>query len=136
MNTQTTTPATRLDKMKAFYNTLSCENIDLAYFADEDHQSFEDLRQAIEDGNGFDVEIIYYSRAIEYLMNNDDSLRESLAIADEMGFEVKNLNSETLASLLASQNSREEFNDLESDIEAFFEELNEEAEEEETTETE
>jgi len=124
--TNVTTTSTRLDKMKAFYNTLSCENIDLAYFADEDHQNFEDLREAIEDGSGFDVEIIYYSRAIEYLMNNDASLRESLAIADEMGFEVKNLSSETLASLLASQNSREEFNELESDIEAFFEELNEE----------
>jgi len=130
--TNVTTTSTRLDKMKAFYNTLSCENIDLAYFADEDHQNFEDLREAIEDGSGFDVEIIYYSNAIEYLMNNDASLRESLAIADEMGFEVKNLSSETLASLLASQNSREEFNDLESAIEAFFEELNEETEEEDS----
>lgn len=135
MNTLNTTE-TRLDKMKAFYNTLSCENIDLAYFADENHQSFEDLREAIEDGSGFDVEIIYYSRAIEYLMENDNSLRESLAIADEMGYEVKNLSSETLASLLASQNSREDFNELESDIEAFFEELNEEEEAEEDTNSE
>ena len=128
MTTLATTPTTRIDKMKAFYNTLNCENIDIAYFADEKHQSFEDLREAIEDGNGFDVEIIYYSRAIEYLTENDNSLRESLAIAQDMGYEPKNLSSEILASLLASQNSREEFNELESDIEAFFEELNEEEE--------
>lgn len=130
----TTATETRLDKMKAFYNTLSSENIDIAYFADEDHQSFEDLREAIEDGNGFYVEIIYYSRAIEYLMNNDNSLRQSLEIASDMGFETKNLNSEILASLLASENAREEFNDLEREIEAFFEELNEEEAEEEESE--
>jgi len=131
----TTPTQTRIEKMKSFYNTLSCENIDLAYFADEDHQSFEDLREAIEDGNGFDVEIIYYSRAMGYLTANDTSLRESLELAQDMGYEPKNLSSEVLASLLASQNSRGEFDELENDIEAFFEELNEEEAEEEDEDT-
>ena len=89
----------------------------------------------IENSNGFDIEIIYYQTAIEYLADNDNSLRESLGIAEEMGFSLKNLSSETLARLLASQNSRSEFQELESEINDFFEEevkpLEEESEEEE-----
>ena len=82
---KTETKLSRIEKMKEFYKTLTSE-IDLPYFADENHQSFDDFRAAIEDGNGFDVEIIYYSNAIEYLQKNDNSLRESLAIADELGY--------------------------------------------------
>jgi hypothetical protein len=43
---------------------------------------------------------------------------------------VQNLNSEILASLLASKLVREEFYELESEINDFFEELEEEEEEE------
>tara|TARA_R110000868_G_scaffold380013_1_gene646003 strand:- start:96 stop:485 length:390 start_codon:yes stop_codon:yes gene_type:complete len=123
----------KLDKLKTFLGTLNSE-IDLPYFADEDTQTFEDLREAIENGGGFDIEIIYYSRAIEYLQNNDASLRESLSIAADLGYEVSNLSSEVLASLLASQNARSEFEDLESEISTFLDELNEEEEEEEEEE--
>lgn len=127
------TTKTRIEKMKEFYSTLKSE-IDLPYFADEQHESFEDLEEAIQDGNGFDVEIIYYSTAIEYLSKNDNSLRESLQLAADMGYTADKLNSEILASLLASENSREEFSELKSEIEQFFEELNAErdAEQEET----
>lgn len=124
---------TRLEKMQEFYSTLNCE-IDLPYFADESHESFDDLRDAIEDGGGFDVEIIYYSRAMEYLTNCDNSLCESLAIAQEMGYEPKDLSSEVLASLLASQHAREEFEELEGEISTFFDELNEERDAEEIEE--
>jgi len=113
---------TRLDKMKEFYNTLSID-IDLAYFADEDHTCYEDLESAIEDDNGFNVDIIYYSNAMKYLSENDASLSTSLSIAAEMGFATETLTSETLASLLASQNAREDFYHLQSDIEEFFNEL-------------
>ena len=121
------TTQSKFDKFKAFLGTLNSE-IDLPYFVDEDTQTFEDLREAIENGGGFDIEIIYYSRAIEYLQNNDASLRESLSIAADLGYEVSNLSSETLASLLASQNARSEFEDLESEISTFLDELNEEEE--------
>ena len=80
----------------------------------------------IQDNNGFDVEIIYFSNAIKYLQENDPSLRESLEIANEYGFSLDKINSETLASLLASQNAREEFNELQDKIDTFFAELNEE----------
>jgi len=126
---------TRLERMKEFYATLKSE-IDLPYFADEDHQNADDLREAIEDGNGFNIEIIYYSNAIKYLQENDPSLRESLSIANDLGYTTENLNSELLASLLASQNAHEEFNDLESQINDFLEELNAEEEEEEEEEEE
>jgi hypothetical protein len=82
----------------------------------------------IEDNQGFDSEIIYYSRAIEYLQENDPSLRNSLEIASEYGYEVSNLNSEILASLLASQNIREDFYKLEDEITEFFDETREEIE--------
>lgn len=121
----------RLDRMIEFYNTLSLEDVDLAYFADADHRSTDDLRDAIEDGQGFDVEIIYYSNAIKYLTENDPSLRESCELAADMGYEVKNLNSEVLASILASQNAREDFEELADEIDEFLEELNEEEEERE-----
>lgn len=119
---------TRLKKIKAFLSTLSSE-IDLPYFAEDDNGNFDDLYQSIEDGGGFDVEIIYYSNAMEYLSRNDNSLRESLEIAADMGYELKNLNSELLASLLASQNSRSEFSELRGEIDEFFETLNAEEEE-------
>jgi len=122
---------TREQKVANFLKTLDCENVDLPYFADEDQRNYQDLYDAIEDGDGFNVEIIYYSKAIEYLKENDPSLRNSLEIASEMCFDLKNLSSETLASLLASQNAIEDFRKLEDEIEAFFEQLNTEEEEEE-----
>jgi hypothetical protein len=49
-------------------------------------------------------------------MENDASLLDSFRIAREYGYELKDLNSETLASLLASENARNEFYELESEI--------------------
>lgn len=123
MKTKLTKAQKRLQKVKEFLGTLNCEHIDLPYFTDEDTNSFDDLRDAIESGNGFNVEVIYYSRAIEYLKENDASLKESLGLAAEMGFTPENLSSEILASLLATQNARQQFEELESEITNFFESL-------------
>lgn len=121
-------------KIENFLRELKTE-IDVFYLVDIDNidhnNAFDSIRQMIEDGNGFDVEIIYYAKAIEYLAENDPSLNESLEIASEYGYEVQNLNSEILASLLASRNARDEFYELENEINEFFEELEEELEEEE-----
>ena len=62
------------------------------------HQIYDEL----QDNGFFTVDIIYYSRAIEYLKENDSSLFESLEIATEYGYDAKSLNSEILASLHAS----------------------------------
>lgn len=124
-------------KIENFLRELNTE-IDVSYLVDIDNidhdNAFDSIRQMIEDGNGFDVEIIYYAKAIEYLAENDPSLNESLEIASEYGYEVQNLNSEILASLLASKLVRDGFYELEDEINSFFEELEEEEEEEEEEE--
>ena len=81
---------------------------------------FDSIYEAINENNGFDIEIIYYSSAMEYLTRHDNSLMESIEIALNYGYELKNINSELLASLLASQNSRNEFNNYENEINNFF----------------
>ena len=62
------------------------------------HQIFDEL----QDNGFFTVEIIYYSKAIKYLQENDASLCESIEIATEYGYTLENINSETLSSLHAS----------------------------------
>ena len=94
-------------------SNIELDNIDI-------ENPFESIYTAIDDNNGFDIEIIYYSKAMDYLTRNDDSLRESIEIALDFGYELKNINSELLASLLASQNSREQFNQYENEINEFF----------------
>ena len=71
----------------------------------DSHQIYDELR----DNGFFDVEIIYYYKAIEYLQDNDSSLCESLEIATEFGYTTENLNSELLASLHASQQRMDKF---------------------------
>ena len=123
-----------------FLNSLKTEVCITDYVNLEDidfENAFESIQEKIQDNNGFDIDIIYYSRAIEYLKENDPSLRESLEIASELGYAVEDLTSEILASLLASQNASSEFYELETEINGFFTELldeviNEEDEEEET----
>jgi hypothetical protein len=124
------------DNKKRVINFLNEQNfsstIDFTYFlSNEDFETFEDIQSILDDNNAFDVEIIYYSTAIEFLKEHDNSLRESLEIASDYGFELKSLNSEKLASLLASQMLREEFTELQSEIESLIEEINEEEEREE-----
>ena len=119
-------------KVLEFLNGLTSDVCITDYVNIEDidiDNSYNSIQEKIHENNGFDIEIIYYSKAIEYLSENDPSLKESLGIASDYGFELKNLNSETLASLLASENARENFYGLESEIETFFEELKEEIEE-------
>lgn len=121
-------------KIENFLSELNTE-IDVLNFVDIDNidllNPFDSICEMIEDNNGFDVEIIYYSNAINFLAKNDPSLNESLEIASEYGYTADNLNSEILASLLASKLVREEFYELESEINDFFEDLEEEEEEEE-----
>tara|TARA_R110002167_G_scaffold268633_2_gene475082 strand:+ start:216 stop:518 length:303 start_codon:yes stop_codon:yes gene_type:complete len=61
---------------------------------EEVFNSYEDALEYI-----YAEEIIYYNRAMEYLSEHDFSLRDSLALADDFGFEIKNLSSETLATI-------------------------------------
>ena len=87
----------------------------------DENNPFDSICEMIEEKNGFDIDIIYFSNAINYLAENDPSLQDSLELAEEFGYSVKDLNSEILASLLASKIEREKFEELRHEIEAFFE---------------
>jgi len=128
MSTET---LTRTEKIEEFLNDLSID-IDFPYYVDaEEVNSYDEIQSILEDSDVFNVEVIYYSVAIKYLAENDASLYESMHLASELGYEAENINSELLASLLQSQELRQEFYDLESEITDFFDELEEEEEEEE-----
>jgi intracellular sulfur oxidation DsrE/DsrF family protein len=119
-------------KIEDFLRELNTE-IDVLDYVDVNNidpaNPFESICEMIDDNGGFDIEMIYYSNAIYFLVKNDPSLTESLEIAKEYGYDVQNLNSEILASLLASKLTREEFYELESEINDFFEKLEEEKKE-------
>jgi hypothetical protein len=119
---------TRNEKIQNFINELDSKiDIDLKYYCSTvDVESFEDIEEAIENNGGFNIDIIYYSRAIEYLKENDVSLTESMSLAIDYGIKLENINSELLASLLASQEARDNFYEYQDEIETFFNELNEE----------
>ena len=97
------------------YDILEKTSIDIEwnYYLDFDEININnlsnDIRDQVEESQALDVEIIYYSNAIEYLSENDPSLQESMAMASEFGYDVANLNSEILASILASQKLRNDF---------------------------
>jgi intracellular sulfur oxidation DsrE/DsrF family protein len=101
-----------------------------SFLKDNDFSTVDEIRELIQDNNGFDCEVIYYSSAIKFLSENDQSLRGSLEIAYELGFEVDSLNSELLATLLKTQIATDEFEELTSELEELLNEIEEEETEE------
>jgi len=81
---------------------------------------FDHLCDELRCNGFFDTEVHYYYKAMKFLSEKDNSLRESLEIAEDMGFELKDINSELLASLLASEFFRFEFYRLEEEINEFL----------------
>lgn len=75
-----------------------------------DEDKFETIDEACEWIS--EQEVIYYGVAMNYLIENDVSLNESLEEADAMGFTTDMLNSEILATILLrkmlNENIREE----------------------------
>ena len=80
-------------------------------------EGYDDLYEKLEENGFFDVEIIYYSKAMEYLKEHDTSLTDSLTLAGDMGYRSEDLSSEILASLLASQKIQESFAEFYDEIE-------------------
>jgi len=121
---------TKNERIEDFLKGLEIDNLEVMDYVNIDDIDFSDAYQSvydmIDDNGGFNVEIIYYRNAIDYLSKNDPSLHESLQLAADFGFNLTDLSSEVLASLLASENCRNDFSALEIDIVEFFNELNEE----------
>ena len=92
-------------------------------------QIIKEIREILEDYDFIDSvcreEVNYYLSAMDYLRENDPSLRESLELAEEYGFFNKDaklrLNSEILASLLKTNNNKINYEEIKIKI---FEELN------------
>lgn len=121
--------STRVEKIEDFLANLDTTIDILSMVNAEDINSFDDLYEKLDWNNAFDVEIIYYASAMEYLRMHDSSLRCSIEIAEEHGYTLSSINSELLASLLASSVCRDEFMELKSEIDDFFDELEDDEEE-------
>lgn len=110
-------------KIENFLSELNTE-IDVLSLIDIDciniNDPFGSIYEMIDNNGGFNIEVIYYSDAIEYLSEYDPSLTESLELASDMGYSFEDLNSEVLASLLASKNARDDFSELEEEVNDFF----------------
>jgi|14_taG_2_1085336.scaffolds.fasta_scaffold94016_1 hypothetical protein len=122
MNTQTETQTKeekQIDDLIKLFEDYA-EDIDinsiLHYNDINDINDSDDLYETIQDAGGFEIDIIYYYKAMEYLSDNDNSLYESVTIASEMGISTENINSELLASLHASQKARDDFYSITDEI--------------------
>lgn len=116
------------NKIELFLKSLEIDNLEIMDYIDIDNiemdSPFDSIYEMIADNNGFDIDIIYYSNAIEYLSKNDSSLKESLNLAYELGYEIDNINSELLASILATDKVREDFCEYKHEIDEFIINLN------------
>ena len=99
-------------------NYIDVEELEEAIDNDSLQEYLEELD---DDGDITQTEVIYYSSAIQYLAENDQSLNESIEIAKECWYEIDSINSELLASLLKSRNNADDYNVLISDIIEKFE---------------
>ena len=103
-------------------NELGLDSI----YNDEDVLEFtsgQDVIEHLEANDLLDVDIIYYHNAIEYLSENDSSLRDSIELAIDCGFELGDIDSEKLASLLATENLRNEVYSQEAAMDTITKEL-------------
>jgi hypothetical protein len=81
-----------------------------ATFQDEIlNYNIDEIQEELQDNGFFNVEIIYYYKAMDYLRENDISLSESVEIAAEYGYQLDTINSEILASLHASRERENKF---------------------------
>ena len=95
------------------------------------NEYYDDLQEPLDFDTYFDeliestysIECIYYSRAMKYLSENDSSLTTSLEVAHEMGYEVNNINSELLATLLMQQNELDALYNAKDDLEMLYDEF-------------
>jgi len=107
------------DKQKKLLDEMYEEvEIDVAYVI-EDYNDIDSLMDKLQE-LVYEIEVIYYHVAMEYLTEHDTSLQESLGLAHDMGCTLDNLNSETLATLLKQQNASEKLHEYKDELEELF----------------
>lgn len=109
------------EKQKELINRISDElDIDLSYEIENNKpDNIDDFMDMMQERVN-EIEVIYYHNAMEYLTENDNSLQLSLGIAKDMGYEIENINSELLATLLKQQNASEHIYDYKDEVEELF----------------
>ena len=114
-----------MDKKEELAASLSSQlkDIDFQYLDWNEINNFDELEEEIDNNGFFQQEVIYYGTAMDYLREQDPSLREALELAGDMGFDAGRLNSEILASILKSERVRESFYELRTEVDDFFDEL-------------
>tara|TARA_R100001463_G_scaffold726_1_gene3350 strand:+ start:3642 stop:4010 length:369 start_codon:yes stop_codon:yes gene_type:complete len=114
---------TKIDQLIEKLETLGID-VDFSYALGnedfEDITKFDDIWEILENNNMLEVEIIYYTKAIEFLHEYDPSLGESLKLAYELGFAIEDLNSEVLASILATDMLRSDLSEAGEKINEFI----------------
>ncbi len=85
--------------------------LDIEYIQCEEEDSLDDFRDAVEEMI-CEFEVIYHAVAIQILADEDPSLLESIALAQEFGFTIENINSELLATLITQSQMREELSEV------------------------
>ena len=103
-----------------FLGTITTD-LDLQYVYQDD-MAFNEFEEAIDTYIRESSDIIYYSKAMKLLQEYDPSLRESLGLASDLGYDPSDLSSEILATLLNQQKLFEEWSELSSEIEEYFNE--------------
>lgn len=86
-----------------------------------DGESFSEIDEMVQDRIN-EQEFIYYKRAMNYLIENDIDLTESLSLAHEMGYSAGDLNCETLATLLLQERMREDWYEVMDEVQELIEE--------------
>ena len=92
--------------------------IDVQYEIDN-YDDVDDLLEKLQE-LCYEIEVIYYHKAMAYLLENDPSLQESLSLAHDMGCTLENLNSETLATLLMQQEASVAIYEYKDQLEELF----------------
>ncbi len=116
-----------IERIISFFKEIELTHLNLGDYLDTDDfqnldfsNAFEEILDLLDERNAFEIEIIYYSEAMKYLTLHDTSLTESIEIAIEYGVSLENINSELLASLLATKITREAFFAYQDEIDTFF----------------
>lgn len=98
-------------------------NIDILHYIDvediDQNDPYVDIVELLTGFFGFDVDVCEHN-AMSYLMEHDNSLQKSIEIANSQLYELEDLNSEILASLLATHENKMAFGYLEEEITEFF----------------
>lgn len=99
--------------------TLKNEDLNqFNYITDTDYKyhiegsdSIDDLREALLN-NIAETDVIYYSNAMDFLAEEDQSLQESIELALEYGYNLADISSELLATMLLQKRMEEELDDF------------------------